>query len=93
MGGSFRHGTCATTCFASSSSSAGSGSFSSPYPGPVVRILRGLAPTKLYRPTCSVAADSNRNEYVDEAEDVDLACAETLRYAAEGVMRSEEIWR
>lgn len=35
-----------------------------------------------------MAADSNRNEYSD-----DLACAETLRYAADGVMRSDEICR
>jgi hypothetical protein len=34
---------------------------------------------KLYRPTCSVAADSSRNEYGEEEEGVDLACAETLR--------------
>lgn len=48
-------------------------------------IFLGPAPTKLYLPTLSVAALSNRKEYSD------LECADILRYASEGLMRSEGI--
>lgn len=48
--------------------------------------FRGPAPTKLYRPTLSVAALSNRKDSFE------LDAAEILRYAAEGVIRSDDIW-
>lgn len=50
-----------------------------------MRIFRGPAPTKLYLPTFSDAALSNKKE------NSDLEYAEILRYAAEGVMRSDDI--
>lgn len=52
----------------SSLSSAGSGSASRPCLGPETRVLRGLAPTKLYRPMVwEGEADSKRNESLDPA--------------------------
>ncbi len=85
-GGSASPGTCAIVYFESSSSSTGNGSISSPWPAPVLSTFLGPAPTKLYRPTLSVAALSNRKD------NFDLDAAEILRYAAEGVIRSDDIW-
>jgi hypothetical protein len=49
-------------------------------------IFRGPAPAKLYQPTCSDAALSNKKE------NSDLENADTFKYAPEGVIRSEDIW-
>ncbi len=71
--------------FESSFSRAGKGSISSPCPGPVLSTFLGPAPTKLYLPTLSVAALSKRKDSFD------WDFADILRYAADGVIRSEEI--
>ena len=71
--------------FDNSSCTAGNGSVSGPCPSPVFKTFRGPAPTKLYLPSCSDAALSKRKD------NFDFDFAVIFKYAAEGVIRSEDI--
>lgn len=84
-GGNANPGTCATRLCASSFSSNGNGSTSGPWPFPVFSTFFGPAPTKLYLPTFSVFALSNKKEKSD------FEWFEILRYAPDGVRTSDDI--
>lgn len=84
-GGNVKPGTFSTLNSETSFSKAGRGSISSPCPGPVFRTFRGPAPMKLYLPSVSAAALSKRNDCFP------LNFPVIFRYAAEGVIRSEDI--